>query len=74
MEFDDQRLPELNDKDNKQKFVNAKFMDFDWLFQDDNAKKMILMLKNSPVEELYETKQIATFIDLMWEKYHPAIF
>ena len=49
-------------------------MDFDWLFVDGNAKKMIEMLMNSPIEELYETEQIGIFIDLMWEKYKAAIF
>ena len=49
-------------------------MDFDWLFVDGNAKKMIEMLMNSPVEELYETQQITVFVDLMWEKYWVAIF
>ena len=37
----DQRLPDFNKNDSVQKFVTAKFMDFDWLFQDGNAKKMI---------------------------------
>ena len=73
-QMSDQRLPDLKDNDSQQKFVNAKFMDLDWLFQDGNAKKMIEMLKNTPVEELYETEQIAIFIDLMWEKYQDAIF
>ena len=57
-----QELPESASSEATSKFVTAKLLDFDWLFMDGNAKKLLQMLVNTENEKLFETKSISIFI------------
>ena len=51
------------------KNVDVKLLDMDWFFQDGNGRRLIWMLAMTNHEELFQTRQVTTIIDLFWEKY-----
>jgi hypothetical protein len=48
-------------------------LDFDWIFENGNAKKLLRVLANDANNSALTTKTIKIFIDLMWSKYKMAI-
>jgi hypothetical protein len=70
-----------NEQESNQKRVRAEAVDFDWIFNSnvvngivsDNAVNMIMLLSDQSRSELFITKAIRIFIELMWSKYQPAI-
>ena len=51
------------------KAVDVKILDLDWLFQDGNGRRFIIMLSKTGHETIFSTSQICTIIDLLWDKY-----
>lgn len=69
----DQDLQTNNEKESAYKRVRAEAIDFDWIFKgsekNDNAKNMILLLSAQDRSELFITRSIRVFIELMWQQY-----
>ena len=55
------------------KRVSVEAIDLDWIFLEDNAKNLILLLQNYGNGDLFNQKVLKIFINLMWEKYQPLI-
>jgi len=53
--------------------VAIEAVDFDWIFRDDNAKTLILLLTQFGRKKLYKAESLRIFIELMWQYYQPAI-
>ena len=47
--------------------------DFDWLFENDNAKTLITMLSTNENPLVLTTKSITMFINVVWKEYQNAI-
>lgn len=56
------------------KAVDVKLLDLDWVFQDGNGKRLVNLLANTNNETLFNTKQVNTVIDLLWDRYQDEIF
>ena len=54
--------------------IPVKLLDLDWVFQDGNGRRFIYMLAMTNHEELFQTKQVTTIIDLFWDKYQNQVF
>ena len=49
--------------------LSVSIVDFDWIFEPDNAKNFMLMLSRDAKKELFVTCQLRTFIKFMWQQY-----
>ena len=55
------------------KQVEAKILDFSWVFTGKNAAFVIQILSQSQNDAIFATAQIRVFIDFMWKSYFRAI-
>ena len=62
-----------NDDESNLKQVEAKVLDFNWVFTSDNAARLVKILADSSNDEIFATDQIRVFVDFMWEGYFYAI-
>lgn len=53
--------------------VAITILDFDWVFEEDNTKKVLEILVNFGENKLFKQESIKSFIKLMWSYYQPAI-
>jgi len=60
--------------DSKLRQVEAKILDFDWVFNGDNSAKFIKILCETENNEVFACDQVRVFIDFMWQGYYQAIF
>ena len=55
------------------KRVQLEALDFDWIFDENNAKVLLGLLATEANNNALTKKSIKIFIDLMWSKFQPAI-
>lgn len=55
------------------KQVEARVLDFSWVFTGDNAAKFLQILSKTDNDEIFATSQVRVFIDFMWDGYFNAI-
>ena len=60
--------------DSNLKQVEAKILDFNWVFIGDNTARLIKTLSETDNDEIFATSQIRVFVDFMWQGYYDAIF
>lgn len=60
--------------DSNLKQVEAKILDFNWVFIGDNAARMMEILSSTDNDEIFACAQIRVFVDFMWQGYYDAIF
>lgn len=65
-------VPTLNET-NEIKQVEAKLLDFDWIFTGDNAKTFLSILSETENDEIFSCDQIRVFVEFMWKYYYVAI-
>ena len=46
--------------------VEAKLLDFNWIFTKQNACKFITVLAETDNDEIFATKQVRVLIDFLW--------
>ena len=63
----------LEDGEVPLKRVQIESLDFDWLFEGQNAATLLKILAQDANQECFTKKSISVFIDLMWSKYQSAI-
>jgi hypothetical protein len=51
------------------KRVQISALDFDWIFQENNASTLLSLLANDANNEVLTKRSIKIFIDLMWGHY-----
>jgi hypothetical protein len=61
------------DEEKRLKRVKAVALDLDWIFKHNNIKVLLKLLTNQDNSQLYATKAIRIFIDMLWIKYQPQI-
>lgn len=61
-------------EDSNLKQIEAKILDFNWVFIGDNTARLIKILANTSNDEIFATDQIRVFVDFMWIGYFDAIF
>ena len=49
--------------------VEAKLLDFNWIFTGKNAQKFIQVLATTDNDEIFATKQVRVLIDFLWQGY-----
>lgn len=59
--------------DSNIKQVEAKILDFNWVFVGDNAARLTKILAETDNDEIFATAQIRVFVDFMWQGYYSAI-
>lgn len=59
--------------DSNLKQVEAKILDFNWVFIADNSARLTKILATTDNDEIFATAQIRIFVDFMWEGYFTAI-
>jgi hypothetical protein len=60
--------------DSNLKQVEAKVLDFNWIFIGDNSARLTDILANTDNDEIFAQAQIRVFVDFMWQGYFDAIF
>jgi len=55
------------------KRVQISALDFDWIFQENNAETLLSLLASDANNEVLTKRSIKIFIDLMWGHYQQAI-
>lgn len=60
--------------DSNLKQVEAKVLDFNWVFIGDNSARLTDILANTDNDEIFAQAQIRVFVDFMWQGYYDAIF
>jgi hypothetical protein len=53
--------------------VEAKLLDFNWIFTGNNACKFITVLAETENDEIFATKQVRVLIDFLWQGYFKVI-
>ena len=48
------------------KQVEAKLLDFNWVFIGDNSARLLKSLAETENDEIFAQKQISVFIDFLW--------
>ena len=67
--------PKIHSSDDSNlKQIEAKILDFNWLFVGGNAGKFLKILAETENDEIFACSQISVFIDFMWNVYYNAIF
>jgi hypothetical protein len=56
--------------ENTYKQVEAKLLDFDWIFTNNNAATLIKILAETTNDEIFSCSQIRVFIEFMWKGYY----
>lgn len=59
--------------DSNLKQIEAKILDFNWVFIGDNAGRLVKILSETDNDEIFATAQIRVFVDFMWQGYFSAI-
>lgn len=54
--------------------MEAKILDFNWLFVGNNAIEFITALADTENDDIFATTQIRVLVDFMWETYYTYIF
>lgn len=67
-------IASADDTDNNIKQVEAKLLDFDWIFTENNAATLIKILAETTNDEIFSCSQIRVFIEFMWKGYYAAIY
>lgn len=64
------------DKDigNQTKRVTINALDFNWIFEKDNAKSIVMLLSEYGTGDLFVTKSFRILIDFLWKQYQSRIF
>ena len=55
------------------KRVTTQALDFDWIFEEDNATRFVKILNNSADDKFLDKKSIKVLIELLWNYYKPII-
>ena len=55
------------------KKVTIKALDFNWIFENNNAMSLIKMLSDNGTGDLFVTKSFSILIDFLWAQYQPRI-
>lgn len=63
----------MEDDDSNQKQVEAKVLDFNWVFTGDNAERLVKILAKTENDQIFATEQIRVFVDFMWDGFFYAI-
>lgn len=66
-------VPNIEDT-NEVKQVEAKLLDFDWIFTGNNAKAFMTILAETENDEIFSCDQIRVLVEFMWKYYYNAIF
>lgn len=53
--------------------IEAKILDFNWVFIEDNSANLIEALAETDNDEIFAQDQIRVFVDFMWQGYFDAI-
>ena len=64
----------FDDAENNLKQVEAKLLDFDWIFTENNARELIKILSETENDGIFSCAQIRVFIEFMWAGYYEAIY
>ena len=54
--------------------MEAKVLDFDWIFTADNAAKFVKILAETKNDEIFASAQVRVFVNFMWYGYYEAIY
>lgn len=68
-----QTLPTVKESESQIKRVSIEAIDFDWIFEGDNAREFILLLTYKARSKIYIQKSVRVFVKLIWELYQPQI-
>ena len=60
--------------DSNLKQVEAKILDFNWVFIGDNNARFTKILAETDNDEIFACAQVRVYIDFMWQGYYNAIF
>lgn len=74
-EFIPQKLTDDEDQESETrvKRVKVEVVDFDWIFKEDNAKNLMILLTQQDNTKIFVQRSINIFISFMWEFYQKAI-
>ena len=53
--------------------VEAKLLEFNWIFNKENAAKFITILSETDNDEIFATQQVRVLIEFLWQGYFEAI-
>ena len=67
-------VAQFDDAENNLKQVEAKLLDFDWIFTGNNAATLLNILAETENDEIFSCAQIRVFIEFMWADYYKAIY
>lgn len=60
------KIEKKGDDSNGVRRICIECIDFDWIFQGDNAQNFIVLLSNEARSKLFLTKSIRIFVKFMW--------
>lgn len=66
-------IADVTAETNNKKQVEARLLDFDWIFTSNNSATLIKILAETSNDEIFSCVQIRVFIDFMWKYYYQAI-
>jgi hypothetical protein len=66
-------LPTVQESESEVKRVSVEAIDFDWIFEGDNAKEFIMLLAYEARSKIYIQKSVRVFIKLIWDLYQSQI-
>jgi len=66
-------LAVLDEAENNMKQVEAKLLDFDWIFTEKNAGAVVKVLAETSNDEIFACEQIRILVEFMWQLYFKAI-
>ena len=55
------------------KRISVEAIDLDWIFMNDNSENLIMLLQNYGKGEIFNSKVLRIFIDIIWTKYQPQL-
>jgi len=67
-------LASIGGADSNLKQVEAKLLDFDWIFIGDNASSFLQTLAETDNDEIFSCSQVRVFVEFMWKGYYDAIY
>ena len=69
-----EELVQFDEAESTMKQVEAKLLDFDWIFTGENSACMIKVLAETENDEIFSQSQIRVLIEFMWQEYYDAIY
>lgn len=68
-----EQLATTTSEESNLKQVEAKILDFDWVFNGNNASTFLSALGNTENDEIFACAQVRVFIEFLWQDYYKAI-